>query len=230
MPSMILNPRLLWIAQQVRPHVFFADIGSDHAYLPMYLVQNGTLTHAIASDVAAGAVSQGQALVAAAGLSAQIQVVLGNGLEHIVLPAVADIAICGMGGEAIVAIVAAKPELKQGNVRLLLQAMTDTAHLRHFLAAQGFAIEKEDCVASDGRIYQCMVAVFTGVVDRLSAVEAELGRRNLQQRSAVFLAHVAKRQQLVQQWLQAKQQAGEDASAEHALLAMYAEVLSPPEA
>ena len=88
-----LDARLLWLAEQVRPNVFFIDIGSDHARLPIYLLQSGRITQAVASDIAAGAVAQGQAHVTEQGLAAQIAVRLGNGLQGMNLPTVADIAI-----------------------------------------------------------------------------------------------------------------------------------------
>ena len=59
-----LDARLLWLAEQVRPNVFFIDIGSDHARLPIYLVQSGRITQAVASDIATGAVAQGRTHVA----------------------------------------------------------------------------------------------------------------------------------------------------------------------
>lgn len=221
----MLDARLLWIAQQVRSQVFFIDIGSDHARLPIYLVQNGIVAQAIASDVAQGAVEQGRTHVTEYGLEAHIEVRLGNGLERIDLPCEADIAICGMGSDSICAIIDAKPEVKQSGIRLLLQAMTDTPVLRRYLAENGFDIETEACVFADGRYYQCMVAAFTGRFCSLSLAEAELGVVNIEQRSKTFLDYVRKRKQRLEKWLPIKQRAGEDTVEQEALLAIYNEVL-----
>ena len=221
-----LDARLLWLAEQVRPNVFFIDIGSDHARLPIYLVQSGRITQAVASDIATGAVAQGRAHVTEQGLEAQIAMRLGNGLQGMDLPAVADIAICGMGADSICAIISDQPRVKQGHTRLLLQAMTDTPVLRQYLAAEGFGIEAEDCVYAEGRYYQCMVAAYTGEVRELDVAAAELGELNLRQRSPAFLQSVREREQRLQKWLPIKTKAGQDTALDASLLAVYAQVLS----
>ena len=223
-----LDARLLWLAEQVRPNVFFIDIGSDHARLPIYLVQSGRITQAVASDIATGAVAQGRTHVAEQGLEAQITMRLGNGLQGMDLPAVADIAICGMGAGSICTIIGEQPRVKQGQTRLLLQAMTDTPVLRQYLATEGFDIEAEDCVYTEGRYYQCMVAVYTGAVRELDVVAAELGELNIQQRSPAFLQSVREREQRLQKWLPIKTKAGQDTTVDAALLAIYAQVLAAP--
>ena len=222
----VIDARLLWLAEQVRPNVFFIDIGSDHARLPIYLVQSGRITQAVASDIAAGAVAQGQAHVTEQGLAAQIAVRLGNGLQGMNLPTVADIAICGMGADSICTIISDQPRVKQGQTRLVLQAMTDTPVLRQYLAAEGFGIEAEDCVYAEGRYYQCMVAAYTGEVCKLDLAAAELGELNLRQRSPAFLQSVRERERRLQKWLPIKTNAGQDTTVDAALLAVYAQVLA----
>ena len=222
----VIDARLLWVAEQVRPNVFFIDIGSDHARLPIYLLQSGRITQAVASDIAAGAVAQGQAHVTEQGLAAQIAVRLGNGLQGMNLPTVADIAICGMGADSICTIISDQPRVKQGQTRLVLQAMTDTPVLRQYLAAEGFGIEAEDCVYAEGRYYQCMVAAYTGEVRELDVAAAELGELNLRQRSPAFLQSVREREQRLQKWLPIKTNAGQDTTVDKTLLAVYAQVLA----
>ena len=226
MTETTLDARLQWIADQVRPQVFFVDVGSDHARLPIYLVRQQKIASAIATDIASGAVAQGQAHVTEHGLEAQIAVRLGDGLQDMTLPEEADITICGMGADSICAIIAAQPALHQRHTRWLLQAMTDTPLLREFLAHNGFAIETEACVFADGRYYQCMVAVYTGIEDRLSLAEREFGRLNLAQRQPVFLDWVAFRQRRLQKWLPSKQKAGENTAWDEAVLQICTEVLS----
>lgn len=220
-----LDARLRWIAEQVRPDVLLVDIGSDHAWLPIELVQSKKITRAIASDVAASAVVQAQTHVQAAGLAAAIEVCLGNGLAQLTLPDCVDIAICGMGAQTMVSILHEQPAVRRAGVRLLLQAMTDTPLLRVFLAGAGFAVSQEACVFSEGRYYQCMVAVYTGEVRSLSAAEAELGDYHLRNPSAAFVASVRERLARVEKWRQVKAQAGTDTSADDALLQLYISVL-----
>ena len=116
--------------------------------------------------------------------------------------------------------------MKQGQTRLLLQAMTDTPVLRQYLATEGFDIEAEDCVYTEGRYYQCMVAVYTGAVRELDVVAAELGELNIQQRSPAFLQSVREREQRLQKWLPIKTKAGQDTALDASLLAVYAQVLN----
>ena len=190
------------------------------------MVQSGRITQAVASDIAAGAVAQGQAHVTEQGLAAQIAVRLGNGLQGMNLPTVADIAICGMGADSICTIISDQPRVKQGQTRLVLQAMTDTPVLRQYLAAEGFGIEAEDCVYAEGRYYQCMVAAYTGEVRELDVAAAELGELNLRQRSPAFLQSVREREQRLQKWLPIKTNAGQDTTVDKTLLAVYAQVLA----
>lgn len=221
----VLDARLAWVANQVRPDVCVIDVGTDHARLPIALVQSGKTQHAIAADVAKRPLQQAQTHIAAAQLSAQIQTVLSDGLQNIALPESADITICGMGGDAMVKIIAAKPELRQTSIRLLLQPQTETALLRQFLAQEGFVITDETILQVDERIYQAFVTVFTGCSYDISLLEAEVGKLNMLQRSEVLLKYVSNRQAVVHKWQQAKLAAGQDVAWEAQLLMGYRQVL-----
>ncbi|UOO92599.1 class I SAM-dependent methyltransferase [Vitreoscilla stercoraria] len=223
--SLGLDARLAWVASQVRSDVCVIDVGTDHARLPIALVQSGKTQQAIAADVAKQPLQQAQIHIAAANLSAQISTILSDGLAQIKLPEQADITICGMGGDTIVRMMQAQASLKQAGVRLILQPQTEIAALRQYLAQQGFEVEAETILAAEGRIYQALVVQFTGRPYSLSLMEAELGSINLAQRSEVLLQYVRKRQAVVKKWQQAKFKAGQDAAWETEFILLYQQIL-----
>lgn len=220
-----LNPRLSWIANRVRHGARFADIGTDHAKLPVYLVQKGIACCAIASDIGEAPAKRAAQNIQACGLSKKIQVVVCDGLQGVVSFAPTDIAICGMGGETICAILQEADQLKDPKVRLLLQPMTDFALLRRFLSSRGFGILDEEIVESEHRLYQCLAVSFTGCPYTLTEAEAEVGPLNIKRRDPVFLRYVRRRAGIVQACMDGKRAAGAGCAKEHALLAAYMKIL-----
>ncbi len=167
--------RLLAAASFVRPGAVFADIGTDHAYLPLHLLQQGRITHAIAADIGEGPLSRARAHIAASGMEGQVETVLTNGLQGLEHHGLTDIAICGMGGELIVDILSASPFVREAGIRLILQPMTRAATLRRYLASEGFAILAERPCRAAGRVYTCLCVEYDGVRRTLTPAEAEVG-------------------------------------------------------
>ena len=95
-----LDQRLLTVARLVRQGAYLADIGTDHGYLPVYLVQTGRISRAIAADINENPLKQAVSAISAHGLDRQIKTVLSDGLKQ-VDDHVEDIVIAGMGGELI---------------------------------------------------------------------------------------------------------------------------------
>lgn len=220
-----LNPRLSWIAERVRQGAIFADVGTDHAKLPIALVHAGQVSSAIASDIGEGPAKIAAARIAAEGLSDSIRVVVCDGLTGIVGFAPTDIAICGMGGETVCGILGAADFIRDPRIRLLLQPMTDFSLVRRSLSDGGFEVVDEDIVSSDGRLYQCLAAVYSGKPYAFGVVEAELGRLNIERRTPTFLEYVRRRRNIVKKCLDGKRRAGADASEEEVLLRGYEEIL-----
>lgn len=175
MKTTLSDGRLLAAASFVRPGAVLADIGTDHAYLPMHLLQQGRITRAVAADIREGPLSRARAHIAAAGMEGQIDTVLTNGLQGLDGRGLTDIAICGMGGELIVDILSAAPFVRNEGIRLILQPMTRAATLRRYLAEEGFATVAERPCRAAGRVYSCLCAAYDGVRRTLSPAEAEVG-------------------------------------------------------
>ena len=225
MQEIKLTTRLAWFCDRVRRNVQFVDVGTDHAKLPVALVKNGRVKQAIAADIGEGPIARARMYIHAAGCGGKIETAITDGLAGLPIHAPCDIAICGMGGETILGILDAAPIVRQTDVRLLLQPMTAFALLRRYLADNGFAPEEEDIVASEGRMYQCMVVSYSGTPYTLTETEAELGKLCIAKRSETFLQYVQRRYTIVEKCLLGKQKANADTSAEEALLAGYEKIL-----
>ena len=156
-----LDKRLSAVAALVRPGSRLADIGTDHAYLPVYLVQAGVCPSAIASDIGAGPLEAARHTVTAAGLTSEIALRLGDGLATVSAGEVEDIAIAGMGGETIAAILAAAPWVKDSRLRLILQPMTRAEDLRRWLLHNGFSVLEEHLTRDKRHLYPVLAAEYT---------------------------------------------------------------------
>ena len=152
-----LSPRLRLLAGWVRPGARIADVGTDHAYLPAWLVCNGRVASAIASDLREGPLERARETGRVYGAE-EVDFRLCNGLSGI-RPEEADtIIIAGMGGENIAAILAGASWTADGAHTLLLQPQTKAEDLRLFLSEHGYQITREALVWDRGILYPCMEA------------------------------------------------------------------------
>ena len=166
----MLDARLAQVAAFVRKGSRLADIGTDHAFLPVELVRQGVCTYAIASDVKKGPVAAATRTVEEAGVTDIINIRLGSGLETVKPDEVDDIVIAGMGGETIAMILNDAPWVKDERYRLVLQPMTRAEKLRRYLWENGFEILNEAVVQDSRHWYVVIHAAFTGndfVLDEL---------------------------------------------------------------
>lgn len=155
----MLSKRLAAVAAMVRQGSRVADIGTDHAFLPVHLAESGITPSAIASDLRKGPCASAEKTVKAAGLADKIAVRLGDGLSSVLPDEVDDIVIAGMGGETVAAILAAAPWVRDGRLRLILQPMSKIKVLHAFLLTGGFAIDRE-IIVRDGHDYVVLCAHF----------------------------------------------------------------------
>lgn len=155
--------RLKAAAGYARQDKMIADIGTDHAYLPVYLIGLGISRGAVATDINRGPLERAAANVAAAGLADRITLRLCDGLAGVEAFCPQDIFILGMGGELIARILGESEMIKNEDIRLILQPMTRQAAVREFLLCGGFCIDDEVLGEEDGRIYQLICAHYDGV-------------------------------------------------------------------
>lgn len=160
---MSVDNRLRKIAGMVLEGATVADIGTDHAYLPVFLVKQGIISKAFACDVVDGPLENAHDNIEKSGVSG-ITVRKGDGLNA-VKPCEADtFIIAGMGGDLIARILSDAVWIKDEKYELILQPMTAVEDLREYLLKNGFEITLEQAVKSQGRIYTVMKVRFTGKV------------------------------------------------------------------
>lgn len=163
-------------ASFVRQGAVFADIGTDHAYLPLFLLTEQRISSCIASDVREGPLAIAKRNAEEAGLAHRIVFRLTSGLQGMEDLGITDVAMCGMGGELIASLIDEASFLRDEKIRLILQPMSRGAFLRSYLASKGFAVTDEAVCLSSGKYYACFAAHYTGVPHSLTEAEAEVGR------------------------------------------------------
>ena len=208
-----ISKRLEAAASFVRRGVRIADIGSDHAYLPIYLYNSGLISFAVASDINEGPVKCGEANVREYGARNGVEVRRADGLSGIEEYAPDDIFILGMGGELIASIIDKAQWLKDPRVRLILQPMTHPEILRKYLYGNGFSIIDEKIIKDD-KIYQIICAEYSGRVESADSLELMFGKRNLAREEELLREALLRAKQIYSERIAGKRIAGADASEE----------------
>lgn len=213
-----LDARLAAALAFVRRGSKLADVGTDHAYLPIYLMLTGKISAAVATDINEGPICRASAHIAAAGLSGKIRTVCTDGLHGLADERPDDIIIFGMGGDLITRIIAEAPFLRTAETRLILQPMTHAETVRKYLSENGWRITDETLARTD-RLYQIICADYDGVPYELTAPEEWLGPCNLCKRDALFDEFLNREMRILTVRRDGKQSAGDPAAYETALLA-----------
>jgi tRNA (adenine22-N1)-methyltransferase len=160
-----LSERLQMIADRVPTGSRIADIGSDHALLPTYLVQKGISSYAVAGEVNPGPYEAATRQVLESGLSKIISVRSGDGLAVIEPGEVTVITIAGMGGSLMASILDAGKAKLDGVTNLILQPNVGEDQVRRWLDEHGWLLESEAILEEDGKIYEILTAVPAGNTD-----------------------------------------------------------------
>lgn len=187
----MISKRLLAASEFVREGSVLADIGTDHAFLPIYLVTSGRARAAIASDISSGSLSKARANIEKAGCSDRITTVLSDGLEKVMDFRPSDIVVFGMGGETIIRILSACPGILNSSLRLILGPQSFVPDLRSYLHENGFGIIGESICRERGRFYNCIAAEFGIEEPSYSGAELILGRKNIESRSSLLREYTA---------------------------------------
>lgn len=174
-----ISKRLRAAADFVRAGAFVADVGTDHAYLPIYLAKTGKIRGGVASDINEGPYLCAKKNIAAEGLSDILTACHTAGLSGIEEFSPTDIMICGMGGELIASILDGAPWVKNGKIRLILQPMTHPEILRKYLLDSGFNIKDEKIVHED-KLYVVLSAEYSGISESYTEAELLLGKKNIE--------------------------------------------------
>lgn len=184
-----LSKRLARVGELVPEQSRLADIGSDHAYLPVALVLQKKLDFAIAGEVVKGPYEAAKKQVKKNGLTDQIIVRLADGLDAVEeTDKITAITICGMGGVLIRDILDAgwNNQRLQGSERLVLQPNIGEKPLRDWLTVHGYTIVEEDILEENNKIYEIIVA--SRIENRIAYSEKErlFGPILMKQQSPIF--------------------------------------------
>lgn len=169
-----LSSRLAALAALVPEHTPVIDVGTDHAMLPVWLVQTGRSPWAIGTDIRPGPLRTAAALVEETCLSGRVRLVLTDGLTGLEPVPDAAVTVAGMGGETIVSILSAAPWIREGPT-LILSPQSKRAELRRWLISSGYEITSERLVKDAGRIYPILTAR-GGAAPPYTEAELHLGR------------------------------------------------------
>ena len=154
-----LSPRLLTCCNFISPGDRVADVGTDHGYLGIWLLQQGIASSVIASDIVPGPLSAAKTNAQKFGFADRMEFYLSDGAQSI--PRDFDTLVCaGMGADTMISILDAAPWLKDSKYRLILQCQSKRPELRKYLSEQGWFI-REETVLRDGRfLYTVMEVVY----------------------------------------------------------------------
>lgn len=153
---MELSNRLRAAADLVSAGSRIADIGTDHAYLPIYLVERQRVVSAIALDVNEGPLKRAKAHIHACGMAEKIELRLSDGMQKLSAFEVDTAVLTGMGGGLMIRILKAYPEVTSSLTECVLQPQSEIAKVRTFLLEEGFLFLAEDMVKEDGKYYPMM--------------------------------------------------------------------------
>ena len=155
---MRLDGRLAAVAALVPRGARAADVGTDHAYLAIALLNEQDVEMVIATDKNEGPCAAARRTISASGFTNRVQVRLGDGLAPLSPGEVDTVCIAGMGGGLIASILAEGAEVLTEVSRLVLQPMNDAAALRQWLYDNGWHIVEESLATADGRLYEIIAA------------------------------------------------------------------------
>lgn len=158
MPKYSLSNRMAAVAGLVPAGVTACDIGCDHGFVAIYLLEEGICPRVIAMDINRGPLLRAREHIENVALSTYIETRLSDGLEKLAVGEAQCMIAAGMGGRLIVKIMSDYPEKLRSLRYLVLQPQSELSLVRRTLREQGFVIRKEDMVLEDGKFYPMMLA------------------------------------------------------------------------
>ena len=156
----MLSNRLKNVVSQVNTGNLIADIGTDHGYVPIYLIKNSIAKKAIAADISKGSCDKAKTNISLYGLNDKIDVRCGNGLEIIKDSEIIDtIIISGMGGLLTIDVLKSNEKAVKNANQLILQPQRDIEKVRAYLHSINYKIINEEMLMESGKYYTIINAV-----------------------------------------------------------------------
>ena len=162
MEELNLSDRLRLIAGLIKKGSKVADIGTDHGYLPIFLVKSGITDRVIAMDVRKGPLKKAEDNTRAFCVFDQIELRLSDGLAALEKGEADTVTISGMGGRLIQSILTNGMEKLDKSTRLIVSPQSELREFRIFLKEKGFLVLEEHMMTEDGQFYVIMECVYMG--------------------------------------------------------------------
>lgn len=153
---MELSKRLQMVASMVTPGMRLADVGTDHAYIPIYLTEQQVIPEAIAMDINKGPLERAEEHIKEHGLEDRIQTRLSDGLQKLKAGEVDAMIAAGMGGALVIRILEDGKEVAKSLKELILQPQSELEKVRRYLLQNGYRIIDENMVLDEGKYYPMM--------------------------------------------------------------------------
>ena len=185
-----MSNRLELIASLVTDGIGTADVGTDHAYLPVMLAKRGYTGNLIGTDINIGPLRNAHLNLLENGLIDRIQLINCDGLSGCSPDSIDTIIVAGMGGDTITGILDRAEWCSRDDIKLILQPVTKSEILRYWLINNDFIITREELVSENGTVYQVICAV-PGRDMRYSDAELYTGRFALIGHSPLFDEHIS---------------------------------------
>jgi len=191
---MKLSKRLQTIADFVKKGAVVADIGTDHAHIPIYLIKNNIISKAYACDINAGPLEKAKENINYYGVK-NIELRLSNGLEKLKTDEADTFIIAGMGGELIIDILDRGQGFFDKKNTFILSPHTKIEEVRNYLLRKGLKIMKEDMCIDEGKFYTVMEAVYMGKTFSYTKGELLFGKYLIDNKNPVLFEYLKKEKQ-----------------------------------
>ncbi len=185
----MLSKRLQKVADTVNKSNIVADIGTDHAYVPIYLVKNKVANKAIAADISQGSCKKAQLNVNNKHLNHLIDVRCGNGLEVIKADEIIDtIIIAGMGGLMTISVLESNKKAVNNARQLVLQPQKDIYKVRQYIHSIGYKITNETMLVDNNKYYNIINA--EKGIEKYTELEYLFGKILIENKSIILKEYV----------------------------------------
>lgn len=189
--EILLSKRMQMVADLVTRGGVLADIGCDHGFVSIYLIEKGICPKVIAMDVNEGPLLRAREHIEERGLTEYIDIRLSDGMEKLKMQEADSILIAGMGGRLVIKILSDYMDKAKALKEVILQPQSELHLVRRFLSEQGFHIVKEDMTEENGKYYPAIKAVWKeGETESLQEKEEWFGPCLLREKNSVLLEYL----------------------------------------
>ncbi len=188
---MKLSKRLQTVIDKVPVCKCVADIGTDHAYIPIYLIKNKICQHAVASDIKPGPISIAKTNINKNNLDEFIETRISDGLKSYKANEADTVIIAGMGGELIREILNNSPEICSTINYFILQPMTAHEELREWLYNNGYVISDESLIKEDNKLYTVMLCRHGN--EKIDSVYYDIGIKLIKNNDPLLQEYIEKK-------------------------------------